>query len=939
MKLILGLIWTLIKAYQIRFTGKGISTKKAMLTWVDSIIPDYDITNFSTDWNDGRCLCGVVEHIRPGACLNHKALDPAKGLDNCQLGMDLAQRMLGIPKVMDPVDLNHPNIDELSVMTYLSYFCSPSNSLLLDWIRRKIPENSVKNLSTDWTNGINLGALGEACFPGLCPDWKDMDPANGINNNERLLGVMKERLGLQSSISAAELADAKVDELIIATYLSQFRNAKLKASPEEFVLRVPNLPHGSALVKETVTFEVEVSPQTANLKKDICITAHGPSSDAQVDLRPKGEFGLEALLIPTEAGSYDIMAVYQDNNISGSPFTLSVADPNRCAIFGDIPSNMQVGEEEVFIVKTREAGIAQLTCNCSRDEGALISEIKEQGNEQFEVKLTAKETGQAKVYVMWASTNIPGTPFNVKVCDASKASIFVAQRDGKVGEPVTFQVHVKEDECGKGMLKVKLRSPDASYEADVSKKTDGTYEVKFVLWEEGSHEVRVTYGGGLVPGSPFSVNIIATPDPQTCSASGKGLKHAVAGEEGFFQIFSPESKLLGKTNPVGLEVVVVSSAHQPLTDLRDNTDGSYAVTYTARSPGSYDIIIKFYEKEIPGSPFKLNVVPQADASKCKAYGPVLQPNSTHITGNPLEMYINTTEAGTGELRATILGPENVKAKFYMANESGTYSIKWDVPDPGRYHAHIWWAEQYIPGSPFSIKVNHGPNAGLVRVYGPGLEPSFEIGTSSSDFIIDTKDAGIGTLTVRVHGVKDAFKIQAQPVDEQDLRTLQAFYHPKRAGDYIIAIRWSGTQVPGSPFKVNVRETPPATKLYSKQGDRKNPKPLPNIWTSDHGEEQTLSSTSGQEREEKDKERVEPNPQVLLDGKNNKMKKTIIKTQPQVKMDESETKPGTCSPSTLSLPKRPTDVNVQHIPSLKKVTIQTKSEQSSRAEKKNKKKKI
>lgn len=313
-----------------------------MMNWVNSLIPEYGITNFSKDWNNGRPICAIVDYIRPGACPNHLALDPQNGLENCQLGMDLAERLLGIPKVVNPEDLNNPNVDELSVMTYLSYFCAPANQLLIDWVRKKIPERNIKNLSSDWNNGINLGALGEACFAGICPEWDGMEPTDAVKNNEQLLGLMKDRLGLQNPVGPAEMADPKIDELIVATYLSQFRNAKLKASPEEFGLRMPTLSTGAALVKEPVTFKVELSKQTAKLKDDIRVTAHGPSADVKVSLKPKGPYSLEATFVPTEAGSYDVMAMYNDENIDGSPVTLPVADPTKCSVFGDIPCDMQV---------------------------------------------------------------------------------------------------------------------------------------------------------------------------------------------------------------------------------------------------------------------------------------------------------------------------------------------------------------------------------------------------------------------------------------------------------------------------------------------------------------------------------------------------------------------------------------------------------------------
>jgi filamin len=881
LKLILGLIWTLIKTYQIKFTGKGISTKMAMMTWINSIIPEYKVTNFNTDWNDGRCICGVVDHIRPGACPNHLALSPANGLENCQLGMDLAERLLGIPKVMDPADLNNPSVDELSVMTYISYFCSPANQLLIDWIRKKIPERNIKNLSTDWNDGLNLGALGEACFPGICPDWEDMESTDAIKNNERLLGLMKDRLGLKCPTSAADLADPKIDELIVATYLSQFRNAKLKAAPEEFGFRVPNLPKGAALVKEPVTFEVDLSEQTANLKDEIAVSAHGPSADVKVNLKPKGPYGLEATFVPTEPGSYDVMAMFQDEHIAGSPFTLPVADPSKCSIFGDIPADMQVGKEDTLSVKARDAGLANLTCSFD-DKGNLTGpimegEVTEQENQQYDVKLIPKQIGSTTVHFKWASVDVPRSPFNVNVCDASKASISGAEKEGRVGEPVTFKVAADEKKCGSGQLKVVPRGPSANYDPDIKKNGDGTHSITFVPWEVGPHKVSVEYGGAKVPKSPLSMNIVAAPDAKTCSAAGKGLKRAVAGETTSFQILSPESGLLSKKDPIGLQVAVLSPEKEAPSTVKDNKDGSYTVDYTAPKPGEHTITVKFYGNHIPGSPFNLDVVPSADASKCKAYGPALHPNSMHIAGNPLDLFVDTTEAGTGELQVVITGPDDSRPKVFIANEGGVYSIKWNVQQPGKYHAHIWWGDVYIPGSPFKIKVSPGPNSGMVRAYGPGLEPSMDITVDSSDFTVETKDAGIGTLTIRVHGVKGAFKIQAQPVSEAEPRTLNAFYHPQEPGDYIIAIRWSGAHVPGSPFKINIRE--PSKPDEEKKKIQKTKSVPPKIYLSHRGD-----SASNMQPDDT----PEPTPLSKVDEKKKKKKNKDKKEDSQTELAVEET---------------------------------------------------
>ena len=78
---------------------------------------------------------------------------------------------------------------------------------------------------------------------------------------------------------------------------------------------------------------------------------------------------------------------------------------------------------------------------------------------------------------------------------------------------------------------------------------------------------------------------------------------------------------------------------------------------------------------------------------------------------------------------------------------------------------------------------------------------------TGEFTVETKNAGIGTILIRVHGIRDAFKIEAAPKSESDQRTLLAQYHPRIPGEYVIFVRWSGVHVPGSPFTVKIKRKP------------------------------------------------------------------------------------------------------------------------------------
>ena len=51
---------------------------------------------------------------------------------------------------------------------------------LLGWMQNKIPGVPINNFTSDWTDGIKVGALVDSVAPGLCPDWEDWDPSEPI---------------------------------------------------------------------------------------------------------------------------------------------------------------------------------------------------------------------------------------------------------------------------------------------------------------------------------------------------------------------------------------------------------------------------------------------------------------------------------------------------------------------------------------------------------------------------------------------------------------------------------------------------------------------------------------------------------------------------------------------------------------------------------------
>ena len=63
-----------------------------------------------------------MDAVAPGLCPDWEDWDPAKPVENATEAMDLADKWLNVPKVLAPEDLVNPNVDEQSMLTYLSQF-------------------------------------------------------------------------------------------------------------------------------------------------------------------------------------------------------------------------------------------------------------------------------------------------------------------------------------------------------------------------------------------------------------------------------------------------------------------------------------------------------------------------------------------------------------------------------------------------------------------------------------------------------------------------------------------------------------------------------------------------------------------------------------------------------------------------------------------------
>ena len=120
LKLVLGLLWTLILKYQIS-RNKADALKKALLEWVNSKVVEHKVKNFSSDRNDGNTLCELISKLEPDFIDMNEANGKPAGDQRIEYAENIAEKV-DIPSIIDPKDMAVDEPDELSVMAYVSFY-------------------------------------------------------------------------------------------------------------------------------------------------------------------------------------------------------------------------------------------------------------------------------------------------------------------------------------------------------------------------------------------------------------------------------------------------------------------------------------------------------------------------------------------------------------------------------------------------------------------------------------------------------------------------------------------------------------------------------------------------------------------------------------------------------------------------------------------------
>jgi len=212
------------------------------------------------------------------------------------------------------------------------------------------------------------------------------------------------------------------------------------------------------------------------------------------------------------------------------------------------------------------------------------------------------------------------------------------------------------------------------------------------------------------------------------------------------------------------------------------------------APGEYNVIIKFADKHISGSPFT-----------SKISGPDMEQKRAQLSvGSSSEVSLKVTESDLSSLTATIQSPSGKRDPCMLKRlPNGHLGISFTPREIGEHLVNVMRNGQHIPNSPFKIYVGESEigNAGKVKVSGKGLSEG--MANEINEFTVNTKDAGYGGLSLSIEGPS---KADIECHDNED-GSCKVTYKPTEPGNYIINVKFADEHVPGSPYLVKVGGEP------------------------------------------------------------------------------------------------------------------------------------
>jgi len=414
---------------------------------------------------------------------------------------------------------------------------------LMKWAKSKITNYEVENFTSSWTDGIALCQLVNSIRADSIPESMFNDIKNPEMNVRLACTTAEDELGIPELIAPYDIANGKVEEKSMMTYIALFRSA-------------------DRMIKRGI--------KTRTYTSDVSITSESESEP-----------------------SLDSKNLLKQRKTHGIPYQIP-----RCVAFGSGLRWGQVGKPAEFIVRLNGAQASDLSvsieCRPYDHRAALYKpelQIKPIAETTYIVRYTPTRPGEYVLSIFCAGDHIPNSPFRLSV----QETVLMAKNNRC--EDITIQL-----DTNKTLLTTELLTESIESTCSVDSKHDSAFVDDDFLssgeerspppWlEKESHDLYK------------KISKYISPENYQVTAFGGGLRNGQVGNVGCFHVQTPNTDKgplsVTITCPaMSIPVPCVKTKLQRMCLLHD-------VLYLPTEPGVYEIHVQWGEKAIPDSPFRL----------------------------------------------------------------------------------------------------------------------------------------------------------------------------------------------------------------------------------------------------------------------------------------------------------------------------------------------
>ena len=547
---------------------------------------------------------------------------------------------------------------------------------------------------------------------------------------------------------------------------------------------------------------------------------------------------------PRRSGEHELSVKVNGMHISGSPFALlvdNIPDLLNCKKVG-IVNSVKKNEHFNFIVQladkegdpcvTKQEVTAEL--KFLADNSITKANVVSQTPATYEVDCQPSKNGEHKIIVKVNGMDINGSPFALLVYNlpaAQNCSILERVNSVKKKETFKFTVQLADEEsdpctCVTNQeVTAELKSPDDSIiKAKVVRKSPATctckYEVSCRPRRIGRHELGVKVNGMHISGSPSTVFVYNTPDPQNCKAVGVGIKTAEKYKTSQFmvQLADAEGDPCVTEQEVVVELIDKSLVDDSIVkaNVVIQSPATYAVSYQPSKSGNHELSVKVKGTHIEGSPFPLVVANMPHTENCKAIGEHVKNAEKNKAATFLVQLADadgepcaSQQVVTVELKALVNG--SITEGSVVSKTPATYEVSYQPRRSGEHELSVKANGVHINGSPFEILVHNIPDPQNCRALGivssvhvkkkETYKFTVQLADEESDLCVTNQE-----VTAELKSLADEPIIKAKVVSNSPAK-YEVSCEPKRSGRHELSVKVNGVHINGSPFTVFVDNIP------------------------------------------------------------------------------------------------------------------------------------